>query len=114
MIPQPLSMPSPDIPVGWGRYQPPGTGWLGRRVTAVAAAWRRDADDASAGERTRGVCPFCGRSYEERRQRCGACGSLPVVAPDDRQVYDAVLANCGPDCDRVAVRRRTGSAGYRQ
>lgn len=109
MIPQRPSEPSLDIPVGWGRYRPPGTGWLGRRVAAVAAARRRDADEASAGVRTRAVCPFCGRSYDEPRQRCGACGSLPVVRRHDRQVYDAVLANCGPDCDRVAVRRRNGS-----
>lgn len=42
------------------------------------------------------VCPFCGRGYGEPRDSCDACGGLPVVSPDDRQVYETVLASCGP------------------
>lgn len=74
-------------------------------VPTVVTAWSSDANDGSATVGSRAVCPFCGRGYDEPRQRCTACGGLPVVAMDDRRVYDTVLAECGPGCGRVAGQR---------
>lgn len=69
------------------------------------------ADDAGAEPPDGFVCPFCGETYPASRRRCAGCGGLPVVPREDREVYEAVVGLCGPDCETTA-RRTDRSTPY--
>lgn len=66
-----------------------------------ATDWLVGATGGSNPDPIRVLCPFCGLGCREPCDRCPDCGSVPVVSPDDRRVYETVLANCGPACDHV-------------
>lgn len=81
-----------------------GSDWL-RRTLPGALVHRLFDVDASTSPPIRAVCPFCSETYPEPRDRCSTCGGLPVVAPEDTRVYEAVIAPCGPDCERSTAGR---------
>lgn len=70
---------------------------------AVAAVLDRLTDghhceDEPRADRPGFVCPFCGRTFEERPRRCDRCDWHPVVSTENRRVYAAVMAHCrSPD-----------------
>lgn len=43
------------------------------------------------------VCPFCGKTFENKRPNCTSCGSIPLVSIDDQTVYETILPMCGPE-----------------
>lgn len=72
--------------------------WI-RRTLPGALVHRLFDGDASTPP-IRAVCPFCSETYPDPRERCSNCGGLPVVAPEDTRVYEAVMAPRGPNCER--------------
>lgn len=72
--------------------------WLRRRVPAALLDWLPADSTAAPASPVRAICPFCGQTYAEPRQRCATCGGLPVVEPEDTRVYETVLGPCGSAC----------------
>lgn len=87
----------------------PASDWLGHGRPGALVQRLFDGDEAPVGP-TRVVCPFCGETYPAPRNRCSSCSGLPVVAPDDTQVYETVLAPCGPSCGRAGSGRASARA----
>lgn len=95
-----------------GASAPPRVAVAG--ALALVSGPGRDGDrtDHDGAEATDGfVCPFCGETYPASRRRCAGCGGLPVVPREDREVYEAVVGLCGPDCE-TAARRTDRSAPF--